>query len=63
MPLDDEVIKAIRLATAEGQQPDSVANQLIAWLTEMSVKELSTSEHTQRLALIRDAIEIVGVVE
>ncbi len=56
MPLDEELIKAIKESVQEEGQPEKVADRLIAWLEEMSKTDLSATQQSQYLYTVRQAI-------
>ncbi|RUT07625.1 hypothetical protein DSM106972_018850 [Dulcicalothrix desertica PCC 7102] len=56
MSLDPEIIQAIKDAVAEENQPETVANRLIAWLKGMCNSSLSLDEHSVFIDTVRQAI-------
>ena len=58
MPLDDELVKAIKESVHQVGQPDTVAKRLIAWLEAMTTTEISNEDESRYLENIRLALEI-----
>lgn len=63
MSLDSEVIKAIKDAVKEEGQPENVANRLIAWLDEISSLELSATEASEHLDIVRKSINLESIID
>jgi hypothetical protein len=61
--LDEEVLAAIRQATRECGQPETVADRLIAWLGQMSRDELSAQKNSEYLINVRKTLEVASVGE
>lgn len=56
MALDLEVEKAITQAVTELDQPKQLEKRLIAWLTDLSDRELTAEEENQHLEFARAAV-------
>jgi len=56
MPIDRELEAAIEQAAEEFGQSRTAARRLVKWLTDMSDRELVSSEELQHLGTLRSAI-------
>lgn len=58
VPLDPAVIRALREAVAEEEQPAEVAEQLQAWLLAISEGDASVDAQMQIYDVIRNQLEL-----
>ena len=58
MSMEPEVIEAIYEAVASEGQAEVVARQIIAWLNEMSERDMSKGEHEAKLTLLLSSLEL-----
>lgn len=58
MPLDPAVIRALREAVAEEEQPAEVADQLQAWLLALTEGDASVDAQMQIYDVIRNQLSI-----
>lgn len=58
MALDPEVEKAVREAAKEMLQSDQLVSRMLAWLTDMSERELTSPEENQHLDNVRKAVRV-----
>ncbi|MDE0309704.1 MAG: hypothetical protein OXI60_07745 [Acidiferrobacterales bacterium] len=56
MNISDELIDSIYEAVESVDQPETVAKRLVAWLNEMSYRELSAEEEREYLENLKSAI-------
>ena len=57
--IDQEIIKAIKIACQEAGQDDSFANKLIKWAEAVSTKSLSPMQSNEHLNVVIKSI-VVG---
>lgn len=60
LPINDELKRGIERAVSELQQPSAVAQRLVAWLNEMSQRELTKTENSRYLQGVKNAIKVEG---
>ena len=58
MPLDPAVMRALREAVAEEDQPAEVADQLQAWLLALSEGDASVDAQMQIYDVIRNQLDL-----
>lgn len=58
MPIADELIKAIKNAVVDQEQPDEVGQRIHAWLDNLSNSSLDMDSNFQHLEAVYRAIQI-----
>lgn len=58
MPVDPDLEEAIHEVTVALGQPERVARRLVAWLKELSERELSVQEQTEHLEALLKGIKL-----
>lgn len=54
--LDSALVEAVSTSCQDLQQPEAVANRLLAWIEQMSMTELSTVDHERFLQNVLEAL-------
>jgi hypothetical protein len=58
MALDNELEEAVRSVVANSKQPPAVAQRLLAWLKELSERELGPEDQSRHLESLRRALKV-----
>ena len=60
MPLENELIEAVKKIVNKENQPKAVADRLIAWLEEASQAEITEEDEKRFLKSLRNSIDLEG---
>jgi len=58
MPLEPELIEAVRSDVSKRNQPEEVAKRMIAWLEELSQSDVGQEDQARHLDNLRTALVI-----
>lgn len=58
MAIDAEVEAAVKEVFAEKNQPEAAARRFVAWLNDMSERELEPNENIEHLEVLRSKLII-----
>ena len=61
MSINDELRRGVERAIRDIGQPANLSSRLVAWLNEMSQRELSKQEHSRHLLNVRNAVDVAGI--
>lgn len=60
LPINEELKRGIERATRDLGQPASLSQRLVAWLNEMSERELTKQDQSRHLSIVRSAVGGLG---
>jgi hypothetical protein len=60
LTINNELKNGIETATKEFDQAPALAQRLVAWLNDMSQRDLTKQEHSRHLENVRKAVDLSG---